>query len=362
MWGSLACRVFPVLLSSLVAATLPELFQKAKDQFRLGAYAAALATLETLERESLQPGHETERAALQRGLLFYRGASLAALGRQNEARRTFEQFLSHQPDTRLDPALYPKSVIGALESARESLSRNARASEETTLAEAYRTFPRPEAGEAEKAGEDWTEGPVRHLLSPQEKRAFAGLADPVARSEFVTDFWRSHDSSPETAENEFRQEFEKRVAFADSRFAQDEVRGSLTDRGMVFILLGPPAYSGRKPLRTGDDIADSSGLSRFTRSEVRAASQPAGSNSSRQARIEQVTGPGSTILDAASNWLETWHYDHRDLPPEIPYQELEFQFVTKVGYGKNVLQRDEKSLAALERASRGHLNSPRSAR
>ena len=350
MWGFLAFRFLPVLLSSFLAATLPELFQKAKSEFRLGSYAAALATLETLEKESAQPGLEVERAALLPGLLFYRGASEAALGRQNEARQAFEQFLSHQPDAQLDPASYPKSVIAALESARESLRREVRSAEGPTLAEAFRAFPRPDAGGAEKPGEDWAEGPVRHLLSTGQRRDFARLSDTVARSEFVTSFWRSRDPRPETEENEYRQEFEKRVAFADSRFMQDEVRGSLTDRGMVFILMGPPTYSGRRALTTGDDTADSSGLSRFTRSEVRAAGQPGGSNTSRQARIEQATGPGSRILDPASNSIEVWHYSRASLPQEIPYQEVVFEFVTKQGYGKSVLQRDSAALATLARA------------
>ena len=68
------------------------------------------------------------------------------------------------------------------------------------------------------------------------------------------------------------------------------------------------------------------------------------------ARIDKVSGPGTKVQDAASNWVDVWHYLRRDLPAAIPYQELELEFVTKVGYGKNVLQRDEKPLAALERA------------
>jgi hypothetical protein len=68
------------------------------------------------------------------------------------------------------------------------------------------------------------------------------------------------------------------------------------------------------------------------------------------ARIAKVTGPGAKIQDAASSWVEVWHYLKRELPREIPNSELEFQFVTKVGYGKNVLQRDSVPLAALERA------------
>ena len=40
------------------------------------------------------------------------------------------------------------------------------------------------------------------------------MFDPVSRSEFVTAFWKARDPRPETVENEFREEFEKRVAFA----------------------------------------------------------------------------------------------------------------------------------------------------
>ena len=78
---------------------------------------------------------------------------------------------------------------------------------------------------------------MRHLLTSEERRAFVQMFNPVTRSEFVTAFWRARDPRPETMENEFREEFEKRVAFADSHFTEDEVRGSLTDRGMVFVLL-----------------------------------------------------------------------------------------------------------------------------
>jgi GWxTD domain-containing protein len=201
------------------------------------------------------------------------------------------------------------------------------------------------------AREDWSDGPVRWLFTADEKRSWSSLGDPVSRSEFIASFWKSRDPRPDTPENELREEFDKRVAFADVRFAQDEVRGSLTDRGTVFILMGPPAYSGRRLLRTGDDVADASGLSRHSPSEIKVASRPGGGNSStRQARIEEVTGPGSRVQDATNNWIETWHFLRANLPKEIPNQELEFDFVTKQGYGKNVLQRESIVLSALERA------------
>ena len=287
------------------------------------------------------------------GLLFYRGASLAALGKPEEAQESFESFLAMKPGVELDPAAYPKSVIAVFEEARKALAKSAadvRPEQSGAIGLAYRAFSAPLGHADETSREDWAEGPVRWLLTGEERRVYEGLFDPISRSEFIAGFWRARDPKPETPENEFREEFDKRVAFADVRFTQDEVRGALTDRGMVLILMGPPTHSGRKPLKTGDDAADATGLSRYSPSEIRAAGQPGGSNADRANRQSQVSGPGSSVLDASSNWIEVWHYKRTSLPAEIPNQELEFEFVTKQGYGKNVLQRESSVLAALERS------------
>jgi GWxTD domain-containing protein len=346
-------RLLPLVLGLwLAAAPLLELFQKAKQEFKLGSYGSALATLEKLDAESAKPELQKDREALLPALLFYKGACLASLGRQAEARETFEAFLALKPDVKLDPAMYPKPVVAALESARKEVSRRqTQPAEAGMLATAYRAFTPPGVHLDDAAGEDWTQGPVRWLLASEERRAFLAIGDPVSRSEFIANFWKSRDSRPDTPENEFREEFDKRVAFADARFAQDEVRGSLTDRGMVFILLGPPSYSGKKMLRTGDDIADDSGLSRYSPGEIKVAQGSAGGNSAaHMAVVEKVSGPGTKVLDAANNWIEAWHYLRANLPKQIPYQELDLEFVTKQGYGKNVLQRESEVLSALERA------------
>jgi hypothetical protein len=54
--------------------------------------------------------------------------------------------------------------------------------------------------------------------------------------------------------------------------------------------------------------------------------------------------------DAASNWREVWHYRREHLPREVPYLQVDFDFVTKQGYGENVLQRETQVLDTLERA------------
>ena len=351
-----ASRLLPFALGLLLAEpTLPELFQKAKQEFKLASYGNALATLEKLDVESAKPGLERDRQALLPGLLFYRGAALAGLGKQAEAKDAFTAFLSLKPDVQLDPAMYPKSVISALESARKDLAKRGvdAPSEAGVIAIAYRAFVPPPGHADESARDDWSDGPVRWLMTPEEKRSYTGVVDPITRSEFIANFWKARDPKPETPENEFREEFDKRVAFADHRFTQDEMRGSLTDRGMVFILMGPPTYSGRKRLETGDDLADASGLNRYSPSEIKVANSGAGGNVNAQlATVEKVSGPGTKVEDTANNYIEAWHYLRENLPREIPFQELEVQFVTKAGYGRNVMQRDSNVLAALERAKR----------
>jgi GWxTD domain-containing protein len=342
-------RLLPLALGLLLATpTLPELFQKAKQEFKLGSYGTALSTLERLDAESSKEGFERDRAALLPGLLFYKGAALASLGRQSEAQEAFEAFLALKPDVELDPGLYPKPVIAAMGAARKAVAEKKDAPEETgAIATAYRAFVPPAGHVDESAREDWSEGPVKWLLTAEEKRSWEGLVDPISRSEFIANFWKSRDQNPETPVNEFREEFDRRAAFADHRFVQDETRGSLTDRGMVFILIGPPTYSGTKRLRTGEDTADESGLQRYTPAQVNAAGR-SGSGSSRQAQVLAVTGPGTRVQEASNNWIEAWHFLRAELPKAIPNQELEFDFVTKHGYGKNVLQRDVDVINALE--------------
>lgn len=340
----------------VLASTPAQLFAKAKEQFRLAAYPAALETLGRLDVETAKPEREKERAALLPALHFYRGACYAALGRGPEAREQFEVFLTYQPNASLDPALYPRKVSVALEETRKSLEKKGEAAESpamTSIALAYAAFRlamQPEEASA-SADENWASGPERFLLTADERREFERLGGPAARSEFVTAFWKARDPKPETADNEFREEYEKRVAFADSRFTQEETRGSMTDRGMVFILLGPPTYVGRKPLLTGEDAADPGGLNRYRPSDVRAAvNQPASTGTTRAARVDAVTGPGTRINDAASNWREVWHYRRENLPKDVPYLQVDFEFLTKRGYGRNVLQREAQILDTLERA------------
>ena len=282
-------------------------------------------------------------------LSFYRGACLAELDRSAEAQAEFATFLSELPATVIDKSAYPKKTVAAFEAARKAVAKRPKSEAEfESIVAAYAAFrmPRSDSG---SAGEAWANGPVKYLMTPDERREWSGRETPVSRSEFVTEFWAARNPRPESADNDFQREFEKRVAFADSRFGQDETPGSLTDRGMVFVLLGPPTYIGRKPIATGEDSADPSGLSRYSRHDVDSAIKGASTSGHAAVLVDHMTGPANRLPDANANWREIWHYRKEVLPKDVPYHSVDFEFITKKGYGKNVLKRDDPAvLASLE--------------
>ena len=52
-------------------------------------------------------------------------------------------------------------------------------------------------------------------------------------------FWYRRDPTPDTVENEFREEYFRRVMYANERFG-GRIPGWKTDRGRIYIVYGPP--------------------------------------------------------------------------------------------------------------------------
>jgi len=70
---------------------------------------------------------------------------------------------------------------------------------------------------------------------------------PEDRGEFITDFWKRRDPNLETKVNEFRQQYYTRLAIADKAY-KSGIPGWMTDRGRIYILLGPPTDIIRKSM------------------------------------------------------------------------------------------------------------------
>jgi GWxTD domain-containing protein len=80
---------------------------------------------------------------------------------------------------------------------------------------------------------------VSPIITAQEEAAFRKLATDAERQSFVEIFWRHRDPTPDTEENEYKEEFYRRKAYADEHFSAGKP-GSKTDRGLLYIIRGAP--------------------------------------------------------------------------------------------------------------------------
>ena len=77
------------------------------------------------------------------------------------------------------------------------------------------------------------------IITEEEREAFKLLSNDTERENFIEHIWELRDPTPETPENEFRDEFYRRVMYANERFAAG-IPGWKTDRGRIYIVYGPP--------------------------------------------------------------------------------------------------------------------------
>lgn len=340
-------------LDAHAQSPLSDLFQQGKAESKLGSYEVSLATFQKLDELSRQPGNESERVKLEPLIAFYRGVNFAALGEKDAARKEFQAYLASFPAARLDPAMFPKAAVEVFNKAREAASPpragsggEPRTSEESPMAVDYARF-RPASSRPATFDQKWAEGAIRFLMTRQEREIWQRLQDPRERAEFVTKFWQRRDPSPLTPENEFREEIEHRIQFADARLAQEEKRGSETDRGLVFVLLGPPSYVGQKPFKSEDDPVQAARAA--PDHEIRF--NPDGS---KTIILHPRTGLTAETLQGTR---EIWYYRRDRLPKAVKFTEVDFEFITRKGFGTAVLQRDHEVLVTLDLVARSTMPS-----
>lgn len=88
---------------------------------------------------------------------------------------------------------------------------------------------------------DWAKGPEQWLMTRDDWRAWNNVKTDEEAQAFIDLFWARRDPTPGTYANEFHEEFDGRVAYADKNYQSYRgKRGSLTEPGRVFILLGSP--------------------------------------------------------------------------------------------------------------------------
>jgi len=87
---------------------------------------------------------------------------------------------------------------------------------------------------------EWLED-VSPIITKVEREIFSRLKTDTDREKFIKFFWRQRDTLPDTDENEFAKAYTERIRFADQNFGRGtSKRGSQTERGFYYLLLGPP--------------------------------------------------------------------------------------------------------------------------
>ncbi len=163
---------------------------------------------------------------------------------------------------------------------------------------------KPELKEAYKK---WLNTDVDYIISKEERRAFNALTTDEERENFIENFWRRRDPNPDTEENEYREEYYERIAYANEHFASG-IPGWRTDRGRTYIAWGKP-----------DSIE----------------SHPAGGAYDRPS----YEGGGSTTTYP----FEIWFYRHLDNVGD----GLEIEFVDPTGTGEYRIARNANEKDAL---------------
>ncbi len=341
------------LLPALLAAPLPasedpvlQTLVQVKSAYRTKRWADADLALRRLLELAAAPEREPALPRILPVYHFYSAAVAWELKDEERARKELARYFEFQPEATIDPGLYPKSYCIFFDAQRTAAARDAPRGPPTTaglpnfstMAVDATTLP------VYRGDEAWPATAVRHLLTDAEKKEFATLTDDASRREWVFRFWKKFDPDPATPDNEYELEFHRRVQYADAAFSTESVRGSLSDRGRVLVVMGPPTYIGRSALLRSNDVMTS-----LKTTETTIVRDSRGRTALIRVPTEnrgQIT-PGDIEGD-----VETWYYRRDRVPKGIPFQELRFTFFTKEGYGVGVFQKDARELLALQKATR----------
>ncbi len=93
--------------------------------------------------------------------------------------------------------------------------------------------------ELTKVYKKWLNEDVTYIISDEERDAFKRLSNDEERDNFIENFWLRRDPTPDTVENEFKEEHYERIAYANEHFPAG-IPGWKSDRGKIYIMYGKP--------------------------------------------------------------------------------------------------------------------------
>lgn len=175
------------------------------------------------------------------------------------------------------------------------------------------------------------DGPAGFLLTARERSAWEEVRSDESAHRFLELFWARRDPDLATWVNEFKCEFELRVALADQLYGYGSTRGAVSDRGRALILLGPfdAQYDKPRGSETGDQ--------RFQRSGGLLATGGAQT--------------GNMVVYSERPAVELWEYSGGRFPGLTRQDSFYVIFVeTQAGQKDFVLDREHRKNATAVRA------------
>ena len=100
--------------------------------------------------------------------------------------------------------------------------------------------------ELTRSEKKWLEEDVRWIITDEETTAFKRLSNSEERDQFIEQFWLRRNPNPDLAENDFKEEHYRRIAYSNEHFAAGKP-GWKSDRGEMYIKFGPRIPSTRTP-------------------------------------------------------------------------------------------------------------------
>ncbi len=107
------------------------------------------------------------------------------------------------------------------------------------LAQDPRDKARKVKKEVKEVYKRWLDQDASYIITDAERKAFNKLETDEEREAFIEAFWRRRDPDPDTDENEYKEEYYERIAYANEHYASG-IPGWKTDRGRIYITFGKP--------------------------------------------------------------------------------------------------------------------------
>ena len=146
----------------------------------------------------------------------------------------------------------------------------------------------------------WGDSPEAYFFTTQERGQWDTILSKEEADKFIEKYWARHGEA-------FHQDLLARIAAADKYFGIADRKGSMTERGRVFIILGSPTRE------------------QTTRNSVQGGGF--------------ATGPGGpNSIDRQAIVYRTWTYKKDRLPADLAVPELTINFQTDVQRGYETIE------------------------